>query len=269
MPKDVKEVVTRLHLDAKNDGKDPNAYLDALVDDLGGDASLSQGGASGSTSTHASGGAHVSATGTSASKSNVRSSSKKRKVAQGPLASAFSLQARKQADQALLRVFYAEDILEWKVQSPFFLEMVKAIGQVGPSYVPPTYNALHTIGLNDEVKCIDVYLTGTVMLIFGMGLYGLFISNVATNLPPKEDRALQNSSLFGMFFLQERPKWMRIASLDELKTKLGHVVVMILLVKMFERSKAVVIATGADLLSYSVSIFLTSGALLVLRHLHH
>ncbi|MCO5593914.1 hypothetical protein L7F22_047933 [Adiantum nelumboides] len=150
VPENVKEVVTRLHVDAKSDGKDPNAYVDALVDDLGGNVSLSQGGASGSMSTYASGNAHVSATGTSASKSNVGSSSKKRKGAQGSLASAFSLQARKQADQALRRFFYAEDIPEWKVRSPFFLEMVKAIGQVGPSYVPPTYNALRTTELNDE-----------------------------------------------------------------------------------------------------------------------
>ncbi|MCO5594927.1 hypothetical protein L7F22_048962 [Adiantum nelumboides] len=144
VPEDVKKVVTRLHVDAKSDGKDPNAYVDALVDDLGGNASLSQGGASGSMSTHASGSTHVSATETSASKSNVESSSKKRKGAQGPLASAFSLQACKQADQALRMFFYAEDIPEWKVRSPFFLKMVKAIGQVDPSYVPPTYNALRT-----------------------------------------------------------------------------------------------------------------------------
>ncbi|KAJ4980816.1 hypothetical protein NE237_031653 [Protea cynaroides] len=101
------------------------------------------------------------------------------------------------------------------------------------------------------VGAIDVYLAGTVMLIFGMGLYGLFISNVPTDLPSTNDRALKGSSLFGMFTLKERPKWMKISSLDELKTKVGHVIVMILLVKMFERSKMVAIATGMDLLSYS------------------
>jgi uncharacterized membrane protein YqhA len=75
--------------------------------------------------------------------------------------------------------------------------------------------------------------------------------------------------MFVVVKLQKRPKWMRIASLDELKTKLGHVVVMILLVKMFERSKAVSIATSVDLLSYSISIFLISSALLVLRNISH
>ncbi|RVW40765.1 hypothetical protein CK203_080673 [Vitis vinifera] len=118
------------------------------------------------------------------------------------------------------------------------------------------------------VEAIDVYLAGTVMLIFGMGLYGLFISNVPPDVPPSVDRALKGSSLFGMFALKERPKWMKISSLDELKTKVGHVIVMILLVKMFERSKMVTIATGMDLLSYSVCIFLSSASLYILNNLH-
>lgn len=40
------------------------------------------------------------------------------------------------------------------------------------------------------------------MLIFGMGLYGLFISNVPPDVSPKVDRALKNSSLFGMFAMK-------------------------------------------------------------------
>lgn len=48
----------------------------------------------------------------------------------------------------------------------------------------------------------DVYLAGTVMLIFGMGLYGLFISNVPHDVPSNNDRALKGSSLFGMFALK-------------------------------------------------------------------
>ncbi|XP_009121737.1 uncharacterized protein LOC103846549 [Brassica rapa] len=118
------------------------------------------------------------------------------------------------------------------------------------------------------VEAIDVYLAGTVMLIFSMGLYGLFISNSPSDIPPESDRALKASSLFGMFAMKERPKWMKISSLDELKTKVGHVIVMILLVKMFERSKMVTIATGLDLLSYSVCIFLSSASLYILHNLH-
>ncbi|EPS69026.1 hypothetical protein M569_05743, partial [Genlisea aurea] len=118
------------------------------------------------------------------------------------------------------------------------------------------------------VEAIDVYLAGTVMLIFGMGLYGLFISNESPDVPTTTDRALKGSSLFGMFALKERPKWMKISSLDELKTKVGHVIVMILLVKMFERSKMVTISTGIDLLSYSMCVFLSSASLYILHNLH-
>jgi hypothetical protein len=40
------------------------------------------------------------------------------------------------------------------------------------------------------------------MLIFGMGLYTLFISNTSTHVPSESDRALRGSSLFGLFALK-------------------------------------------------------------------
>ncbi|MCO5610470.1 hypothetical protein L7F22_064708 [Adiantum nelumboides] len=152
---DVKDIVRRLHADASSDGKDSREAIDALVDDLGGSASQSQGDAS--LSTHGEGSTHASGS----SKSNVNSS-KKRKVAQGAggLPAAFGLQARKQADQALRRFFYAEDVPEWKVRSPYFLDMIKAIGNVGRSYVPPSYHALRTTELNDEVQCLKKEIMG-------------------------------------------------------------------------------------------------------------
>ncbi|KAH6825083.1 hypothetical protein C2S53_019299 [Perilla frutescens var. hirtella] len=48
------------------------------------------------------------------------------------------------------------------------------------------------------------------------------------NVAPAADRSLMGSSLFGMFALKERPTWMKISSLDELKTKVGHVIVILL-----------------------------------------
>ncbi|WJX50358.1 isoform X1 [Trifolium repens] len=60
---------------------------------------------------------------------------------------------------------------------------------------------------------LDVYLAGTVMLIFGMGLYGLFISNTPSDVSTSVDCALKGSHLFGMFALKEWPKWMKISSL--------------------------------------------------------
>ncbi|XP_062173407.1 uncharacterized protein LOC133878869 [Alnus glutinosa] len=150
-----------------------------------------------------------------------------------------------------------------------FLNGCVYIGEAYKIYWSSCVKGIHTGQMVLRlVEAIDVYLAGTVMLIFGMGLYGLFISNVPPDVPSSVDRALKGSSLFGMFALKERPQWMKISSLDELKTKVGHVIVMILLVKMFERSKMVKISTGVDLLSYSVCIFLSSASLYILHNLH-
>ncbi|KAG0616942.1 hypothetical protein M758_5G153800 [Ceratodon purpureus] len=120
------------------------------------------------------------------------------------------------------------------------------------------------------VEAVDVYLMGTVMLIFGMGLYELFVStlDVAGDGCEEVRNPVCGSNLFGLFRMRERPKWLEIRSLDELKTKLGHVIVMILLVGMFEKSKKVPISSGLDLLCFSASILLSSGCLFLLSKLH-
>eukprot|EP01018_Ginkgo_biloba_P008114 Gb_03867 [translate_table: standard] len=122
------------------------------------------------------------------------------------------------------------------------------------------------------VGAVDVYLMGTVMLIFGMGLYELFVNSLGVpdrTCTPQVSRAtVCGSNLFGLFKLQERPKWLEIQSLDELKTKLGHVIVMVLLVGMFEKSKKVPINCGLDLICFSGSILFSSGCLFLLSKLN-
>lgn len=75
------------------------------------------------------------------------------------------------------------------------------------------------------VEALDVYLIGTVMLIFGMGLYELFVDTLILPDGAVASSLLRSrsSSLFGLFPLRARPKWLEISSLDEMKTKLGHV----------------------------------------------
>ncbi|CAM6043230.1 unnamed protein product [Sphagnum compactum] len=175
----------------------------------------------------------------------------------------------------------AEDSIEKVIFDFRFLTLLAIGGSLagsllcflkGCGYVYECFNVKRFITgkvLFKLVEAVDVYLFGTVLLIFGMGVYGLFISNVSSDTKAADDRALQNTSLFGLFLLKARPKWMCITSLDELKTKLGHVIVMILLVKMFEKSKRVLITSSIDLLGYSLSIFLSSTSLYVLHRLHH
>ncbi|EOA17242.1 hypothetical protein CARUB_v10005515mg [Capsella rubella] len=118
------------------------------------------------------------------------------------------------------------------------------------------------------VEAIDIYLLGTVMLVFGLGLYELFISNLDTSESISHDIVSNRSSLFGMFTLKERPQWLEVKSVSELKTKLGHVIVMLLLIGLFDKSRKVAITSVTDLLCISVSIFFSSACLFLLSKLH-
>lgn len=109
------------------------------------------------------------------------------------------------------------------------------------------------------VEAIEMFLIATVTFVLGTGLYELFISNMDS---------FYGSNLFGLFSLPERPKWVEIKSVNDLKTKLGHVIVMVLLVGIFEKSKRVTITSCADLLCFAGSIFLSSVCLYLLSKLH-
>ncbi|XP_021744782.1 uncharacterized protein LOC110710754 [Chenopodium quinoa] len=120
------------------------------------------------------------------------------------------------------------------------------------------------------IEAIDIYLLGTVMLIFGMGLYELFVSNldIAKSLSEAKHQHQHRSSLFGLFPLMERPKWLVIKSVSELKTKVGHVIVMLLLIGLFDNSKKAAIHSPTDLLCFSASVLLCSGCLFMLSKLN-
>ncbi|KAK3134537.1 hypothetical protein QOZ80_6AG0550460 [Eleusine coracana subsp. coracana] len=109
------------------------------------------------------------------------------------------------------------------------------------------------------VEAIDMFLVGTVMFVFGTGLYELFISNTDNSY---------GSNLFGLFKLPERPKWLVMESVNDLKTKLGHVIVMCLLVGIFDKGWRVTVTSCTDLLCFAASIFLSSACLYLLSRLH-
>lgn len=52
------------------------------------------------------------------------------------------------------------------------------------------------------ISCSDVYLLGTVMLVFGMGLYELFVSNLDTSKTLSDKKSPYMSNLFGLFTLK-------------------------------------------------------------------
>ena len=108
--------------------------------------------------------------------------------------------------------------------------------------------AIRTETIAHVVETIDGYLLATVLLIFALGLYELFISKI--------DMA-ENSTTASRVLI--------IKDLDDLKARLGKVVLMILIVKFFEHALEMHFKTPLDLLSFASGITLI-GLALYLSH---
>ncbi|CAI9094949.1 OLC1v1030787C1 [Oldenlandia corymbosa var. corymbosa] len=147
-----------------------------------------------------------------------------------------------------------------------FLCFIKGCGYVVASFQEYFVNRGKVIF--SLVEALDVYLLGTVMLVFGMGLYELFISNLDKAKSISDDKVTYTSNFFGLFTLKDRPQWLGIKSVDELKTKLGHVIVMLLLIGFFDKTRKATILSSLDLLCFAASVLLSSGCLYLLSKLH-
>ncbi len=79
------------------------------------------------------------------------------------------------------------------------------------------FEEFHKEAVKHIVSAVDVYLISTVLLIFGLGLYELFISKI--------DAAEQNT---------RSSKILVVHTLDQLKEKLAKVIVMVLIVTFFK-----------------------------------
>lgn len=107
---------------------------------------------------------------------------------------------------------------------------------------------LRTETVTHVVEIIDGYLLATVLIIFSLGLYELFISKINE----AEDSATASKILV-------------IHSLDDLKNRLAKVVLMILIVKFFEHANQLKFHTATELLYLAGGIALL-GLALYLSH---
>ena len=98
------------------------------------------------------------------------------------------------------------------------------------------------------ISAIDGYLLGAFMLIFGFGLYELFLADL------QEARSSQTAG-----------RILRIKSLDDLKSRLGKVILIILIVETFKDAFGIKAQTPLDLLYVGATIALI-GLALYLTH---
>ena len=111
---------------------------------------------------------------------------------------------------------------------------------------------LHDSTVSHIVEVVDGYLLAIVMLIFSLGLYELFISDI--------DQAHGSKS---------SSKILVINNLDDLKSRLAKVILMILIVTLFEEALNMKMSTPLDLVYLGASIALISLALYLTHASEH
>jgi uncharacterized membrane protein YqhA len=114
---------------------------------------------------------------------------------------------------------------------------------------PSNDTEYHSTLLVEIIGAIDLYLIAVVLMIFGFGIYELFISKI--------DIARANLDV----------TILEIENLDELKQKIIKVIIMVLIVTFFERILKMEFNTPLEMLYFALSIFaLSFGVYLVRKH---
>ena len=124
------------------------------------------------------------------------------------------------------------------IASVDIFELVTHLGHYAQSY---TDAAAHS-NLREEliahvVEAIDGYLLATVLLIFGIGLYEIFIAKI---------ERIERSEIARRVLL--------VRSLDDLKERLAKVIILILVVKFFQHGMRQALSSAQDLLYFALGI---------------
>jgi len=92
--------------------------------------------------------------------------------------------------------------------------------------------------LKNIIKAVDLYLIAVVLLIFGFGIYELFVSKI--------DIARKNTDV----------TILEVENIDELKDKIIKVIIMVLIVSFFEKILIIMdsFTTPQDMLYFAISI---------------
>jgi len=109
------------------------------------------------------------------------------------------------------------------------------------------YEEFHNTAVTHIIGAIDFYLIATVLFIFGIGLYELFVSKI--DYLEKDTRS---------------SKLLVIHTLDELKEKLAKVIIMVLIVTFFKHALNLryenvlnILYLGGGILLVSLALYFT------------
>ncbi len=119
--------------------------------------------------------------------------------------------------------------------------LVDAARSLDPNTTGRAHDALLSDMLRKIVTVVDAYLLGSFMLIFGFGLYELFLGELAV---------ARHSAV--------AERLLRIDSLEELKNRLAKVVLLILIVEVFKAAENVPVHAPIDAIYLALTVTLVA-----------
>lgn len=153
---------------------------------------------------------------------------------------------------AVLGSLFAGAVIFYMATVDVYLLCAHALHYIDTGMDEVGRKALHDGTISHIVQVIDGYLMATVLLIFSLGMYELFISDI--------DHAQGSRS---------SARILVIDSLDDLKSRLAKVILMILIVTLFEQALTMHMETPLDLLYLGGSIALIAIALYLTHAAEH
>ena len=121
------------------------------------------------------------------------------------------------------------------------VEISHVVGEVAHALASGAgLESLHGEVVGGIIGAVDLYLIAVVLLIFSFGLYELFISEIE---PARKNQA---------------SKILEIDSLDQLKTTLAKVIVMVLVVSFFQGVLNTRYSSPLEMIYFSLSILALS-----------
>ncbi|WOK92235.1 hypothetical protein Cni_G00926 [Canna indica] len=113
------------------------------------------------------------------------------------------------------------------------------------------------------VEAIDMFLVGTALLTFGIGMYVTFARSAEM-----KQKGWQNAeSRFGSFNLEKLADSMEMQSISQAKSRLGHAILLILQAGVVDKFKNVQVASGLDLACFAGAVFISSACVFLLSKL--
>lgn len=119
-------------------------------------------------------------------------------------------------------------------------DVVKSLYEL-PALLLAPHREESTAIITHIIRSLDAFLIATVLLIFSIGLYELFISKI--DYAERDQRSSQI---------------LVIHNLDQLKEKVAKVIIMVLIVTFFQESMNFAYKSVLDLLYLALAIFLIS-----------